>query len=99
MTYEQKFAALGAISFNPALHMRKPGDWYVSLSGVERKEGGCLSSGCVSEATPEMAVESKWAWAINPNHYLVINAMRDNRRAVRWNGFMWEDVDEHQLSA
>ncbi len=94
MTYEQKFAALAAISPRPALHMRKPGDWYVSLSSVERKEGACLSSGCVSEATPEAAVEAKWDWATDQRYYLVINAMRDNSRAVKWNGFMWEDVNE-----
>jgi hypothetical protein len=96
MTYEQKFAALGALWFAPALHMQKPGDWYVLWTGVERREGGCLSSGCVSEATPELAVEAKWEWATDPRYYLVINAMRDNRRAVKWNGFMWEDVDEHK---
>ncbi len=96
MTYEQKFAALAALSPRPVIHMRKPGDWYVLMSGVERKEGGCLSSGCVSEATPSLAVEAKWLWATDPKYYLVINAMRDNRRAVKWNGFMWEDVDEHQ---
>ena len=96
MTYEQKFAALGALCFAPALHMRKPGDWYVSMLGVERKEGPCLSGGCISEPTPEAAVDAKWEWAIDPRYYLVINAMRDKRRAVRWNGFMWEDVDEHR---
>jgi len=94
MTYEQKFAALAAISPHPALHMRKPGDWYVLMPGVERKEGVCLSNGCVSQPTPELAVEEKWNWATDPNYYLVINAMRENRRAVKWNGFMWEDVDE-----
>jgi hypothetical protein len=96
MTFEQKIMACQAIgSFS--LRMRRPGDWYVDHSCVEKTNGSILDGGCVTEAsTPEAAVEQHWAWLTNlkPNQTIVVNAnaWRDNRRELRWNGFIWEDA-------
>jgi hypothetical protein len=96
MNWEQKCMAIQALTgfFGFALSIRKEGDWYVSYSGLERCEGSCLSSGCCNGKTPQEAVEACWKWATNPHYYMVVHAYDPNRRAVRWNGFMWEDVDE-----
>ena len=92
MTYEQKFFAIKSLDRDAAIMIRRPGDWYVFLRNTERKEGGCLSSGCGSGATPEDAVDVMWEWATDPKHHLVVNAMSDDRKEYRWNGFMWEAV-------
>lgn len=94
MTYEQMMYALKAICNDVSVGIRRPGDWYVTMQNVERKENGCLSSGCDSGKSPECAITSRWIWATSSEHYLVINAYKANRRAVKWNGFMWEDVEE-----
>jgi hypothetical protein len=77
--------------------MRKIGDWYVNHVGVERREGSLLSSGCVSGAgTPEEAVEQHWTWLTDPKYYLILGAYLEQRQAVRWNGFMWKEVEEEK---
>jgi hypothetical protein len=98
MTWIEAYKALSALCHvgDVAIRMDVNSNWYVSLSSVERKEGGCLSSGGSHEATIEQAVMKKWHWAIDPQYYLVINAMLPSRRAVRWNGFMWQDVQEEK---
>lgn len=97
MTWEQKFAALGALArmcTDVSLFMRKPGDWGVLIPHVERKEGAVLSGGGLNGKDPESAVESAWQWATDSKFYLVIKAFNATRRAVKWNGFMWVDVEE-----
>ncbi len=42
--WEQKFAALQAISSDISLRMRRPGNWYVSMRGVEVGGNGLLTS-------------------------------------------------------
>lgn len=94
MTWEQKFAACMALS--PAtLHMRKPGDWYVSQN-VEIKNGIMLMGEYGNGRTPEEAVSEHFAKLTNlqSNQYLVVNAYSDDRIAVRWNGFMWAPITE-----
>ena len=41
--------------------------------------------------TPLDAVAALFAIYAAPGTRVVLNAMRSNRREVRWNGFMWED--------
>lgn len=96
MTTNQKMLALQALadSWDAAVMIRKDGSWYVHLSHVERKEGGVISSGCGTAATPDEAIDQCWAWATDPKYYMVRNAHGDDRRAFRWNGFMWEEVRE-----
>jgi hypothetical protein len=74
---------------------RKPGDWYVNQD-VEVKDGGILIGTYGNGATPEEAIEDHWRvlTEIPRGHYLVVRAFDNLRRAVRWNGFMWEDVKE-----
>jgi hypothetical protein len=100
MNYEQKFQAMVSLipfSGSAAIHMRKPGDWYFSLPGVEIKQGGCLLSAHGNGTTPEAAVNDLWQQytTIPKEQYLVINSYGENRRAIKWNGFMWEDVHEN----
>lgn len=96
MTWQHKALAIKSLTglFGFSLNMRGVGDWYVSANGVHRKEGGCLSGGFTSGKTPDEAVEQWWDWATDPGYYLVTSNRDGQRRAVKWNGFMWEDVDE-----
>lgn len=93
MTWEQKLEALQALG-QISLEMSRPGDWYLSYT-FERKEGDLLSSECVSNAkTPEEAVNQCWEWATDENFYIVIDAHRETREAVAWNGYRWARVHE-----
>jgi hypothetical protein len=97
LTWLLKFKIIRALtSGETSLLMRDDGSWYLHQSGVERKEGGCLSGGCDSGRSPEEATEQHWKWITDPKYYIVIGAMSEQRRAVRWNGFMWEDVVEEK---
>ena len=96
MDWQQKAAAIQALAGwqNFALKMRGPENWYVQHSGLEQKEGGLLSDGPQHGKTPEDAVNQCWDWMTDPEYYLVWSTYRDSRRAVRWDGFMWENVNE-----
>jgi len=97
MDWQQKAQALAALAdpMSFSLCLREDGSWYVRL-GVERKEGGCLSSGCQNGKTPEEAIEQCWEWAIDPQFYLIKNACSDNRKAYKWTGFMWKEIEERE---
>lgn len=96
MTWEEKLAACKAIGSEIGLRMRKPGDWYVDHCGVEVKEGSMLASRYGNGPTPQAAAEDHWTQLteLTPREYIVLDAGRSTRRAVRWNGFMWQDVQE-----
>lgn len=93
--WQQRFAALKALG-SASLEMRKPGDWYVHLSGAEIKRGAILYSGLTRSkiaSCPAEAVDQ--AFEEFASQVVVIHAMdRARRRLVRWNGFMWEDVPD-----
>lgn len=94
MEWEDLLQALCALDRDTCLRMRKPGDWYVSHH-IEVGGDGCLSGIYGNGASPELAVLDDWAklvTSLRPDRFLVIDAMRDTRRQVRWNGYMWEDV-------
>ena len=95
LTWQQKAQAILALvdpgNFN--LRVRDNGTWYVN-AGIERKEGSCLAGGLIQAAGPVEAIEAYWVWLTHPTLYLVLGAYTENRRAVRWNGFMWQDVQE-----
>lgn len=94
MTWEQMFAAIQAIG-EASLRMRKPGDWFVEQRSTEKKERGSsvIGSAYGNGATPEDAVRDHWRVLtdLKPNEIIVIDSMRDTRRHVRWNGYMWAD--------
>lgn len=95
LTFEhimQACSALGDIS----IHMRKPGDWYVSHR-VEVRSGSILEGRYGNGVSPIDAIHDHWKklTELKPHEYIVLNAMgADIRRAFRWNGFMWQEVEE-----
>jgi hypothetical protein len=99
MTWEQKFQAIASLLVfkgDASLHMREPGNWYTSFKGLEIKSRGTLSSIGAIGTTPEKAVEYTWdnVTKLDSDQYVVRGAYATDRRAFRWNGFMWEDVLE-----
>jgi|ERR1700743_251330 len=98
MDWETKLAALNALS-ECELKMRKPGDWYVSQS-IEIKDKSVLKSVCGNGVTPAKAVEDHWTQATEPasHEYVIARHYWEGevykRDAVRWNGFMWDRVEE-----
>ena len=97
MTYEQKFVALQALLVfdgSAAVHMRKPGDWYVSLPGVNRRKEHLTESvhvlGC---KTPEDAIDKYFESATKQEWPLEIDTRNGKKRLVKWNGFMWADAE------
>lgn len=96
LTWEQKFSALQSLlifSGSAALCMRKPGDWYVHLPGVNQRQKHVTSGGLQSGKTPVDAVEQAFDWATAQDFPLEIDNRGGGKRLVKWNGFMWADVD------
>lgn len=102
MEWQQKAAALAAlcelrIKFRPAeWRIGGPEPWYVEQQ-IEVKDGSILCGTYGNGFTPEEAILDHWQKLVTDlprDQYLVVRAYRDERRAVRWNGFMWEDVPE-----
>lgn len=99
LTFKQKAQALDALCEGElSLHLDCHGNWYTGLGHVEIKDGSCLQSTTGDHAsTPQEALENTWKLVTNlPNkQYLVRNAYdKKKRRAFRWNGFMWAEVQE-----
>jgi len=95
LTWEQKFAALRAIS-EVSLKMRGPGNWYVS-DHIEIGGDGFLSGVTQAAATPEEAVQDAWNQLVvdlPSDRHLVIGGNSRTRQCYRWNGFMWETVEQ-----
>lgn len=99
LTWEQKLVALNVLA-KCTLEMRKPGDWWV-YQQVEKKVGTVLEAIFGEGIGPEEAVE--WHWKqmtqdVKEGEYLVTYGMdREKRKAHKWNGFMWEPVDEKRM--
>jgi hypothetical protein len=95
MTWKDKLAKLRELT-KTTVHRRTSGSCYVSGYGREtQEEGRCgLLSDGGNGITPEAAVEDDWnriaglpSWK-----YIVLDAMGDNRRHVRWDGTKWVDL-------
>lgn len=103
MDWEQKLQALNAVA-ECHLIMRKPGDWYVSQS-VDVKNGSVLEGRYGNGSTPEEAVNEHWQelTELDRGQYIVGRTYLDGevtkRMAVRWNGFMWDHVEEKPKAA
>lgn len=94
LTWEQKvkaMQALGTVEF----FMREPGDWSCSVLSVNVKDGCMLTSNPSSGSDPAAAASKRWdnLTKLARGQYLVVSKA-GVRRAVKWNGFMWEDVEE-----
>lgn len=95
---EQQFQILQSLlifSGAASIHMRKPGDWYMLLPGVGRREKNAICSGGVSGKTPEEAVQKMFDWATGQEFPMEIKTVNDTSRLVRWNGFMWAEEREN----
>lgn len=99
MHWEYKLKALNALS-ECSLKMRGPGDWYVSQN-VDIKDSSIMRSICGNGLDPAGAVDDHWKQAteeLQSHEYLVAKQYWDGevskRTAVRWNGFMWDHVQE-----
>lgn len=99
MHWQEKAAALDALA-EISLKVRGPGDWYVSQD-VQIKDDCVLRGEYGNGATPEDAVLDHWKRLVEDigGLYLIARTKADNRRAVRWNGFMWTDVPEPKREA
>lgn len=101
MNWEQKLLALQAIAFalGCSLKMRSPGDWYVSLDGIDIKKGNMLIGAYGNGSNPEEAVNATWdryVTNISAEECVAITTLTNDgrkRRYVRWNGYMWCDVE------
>lgn len=98
LTWEQKLEAMNTLAECRIL-MRKPKDWYIIQPGVEIKHNGMLGSVRGDGIGPFEAVTNKWnaMTILEPGEYIVIHAMREDRQAFKWNGFMWERINEKQM--
>ena len=75
--------------------------WYVSQK-IDIKDGGCLVGSYGNGNTPQEAIEDHWevlTTKLNRDQYIVVRGLSDERKAVRWNGFMWADVPEPKRDA
>ncbi len=101
MTWEQKLQACQALtsSIETKIHMREPGNWYVSQSGVDILGKHTTSTIGGGGNTPESAVESHFkALTVALKHGDCVQVRYGGKtRTVRWNGFMWADVDPASL--
>lgn len=87
--------ALGRLTVQPVAN-----GWSAHCSRVEVRRRGFLASAVGFGHTPDAAIEALWRHLVDEidGEYLVIEAMTDKRRAVRWNGFMWESATEEAAS-
>jgi len=94
MKWEEKLQAIRSLDSEVLLRMYAPGDWGV-FTGIEIGGDGILTGAFGKGTTPEEAVLDLWRLIVTelkPGAVLVIRAYSPNRREVRWNGFMWEDL-------
>lgn len=70
--------------------------WYLTVSGLEIKDGPFLRGICEHRLGRGAAIYAFWnkVTDLPKDQYLVIDAYQTTRRAYRWNGFMWEHVNE-----
>lgn len=101
MDWQQKAEALACLAELAVCFREKqwriggPEPWYIQQS-IDIRDGGCLHGAYGNGYTPQEAIENHWRRLVDelpPDKYLVVRN-GDKRRAVRWNGFMWQDVPE-----
>lgn len=89
-TWEDRLAALQALS-DASLRMRKPGDWYVSMSQTSISDGFMLSSGAGNGSTPAEAVEDIWQRYTNlPEGQVIAIGYPPERTNAVWDGTGWK---------
>ena len=107
MDWQQKAEALASLTELAICFREKQwrigGDepWYVQQK-IDIRDGCCLHGAYGNGYTPQEAIEDHWKRLVDDlssDQYLVIEAAADKRRAVRWNGFMWQDMPEPKREA
>jgi hypothetical protein len=104
MNWKEKIEALASLESDIAIRYRPEGTvcagnqdhiWYITQS-VDVKKGSILHGRYGNGETPEEAIEDHWnrLTELEEDEYLVIHAGAMNRKAVKWNGFMWKEVKE-----
>lgn len=103
MTWEEKFKALYSLGQyeGAKIILDAYGKFMCTVNRANVREGnrmGFLVGKCHGHAdTIQEAVEKCWEYCteLGVGEYLVIGYDKDDgRRAVKWNGYMWEDVKE-----
>lgn len=102
-TPEQIMKALAALKAGEPViaYAALPGAWHCRVPHAEIKHRSVLTGLSAYGANPEHAVRVLWEviTALPDDSYIVIYAAGGpQRRAVRWNGFMWEPVIELGLT-
>lgn len=108
MDWQEKAAALAGLTELAVCFREKqwriggPEPWYVQQRIYIKDD--CVLRGVYGNGdTPQEAIEDHWKHLVTElpaNQYLVICASdSERRRAVRWNGFMWQDVPEPKRDA
>lgn len=74
------------------------GEWYMTVKGVEVKDTPSTAKGLGgSGKTADEAVSDCWKNAttrLDASQYLVVDGLKDTRKAYRWNGTRWAPVTE-----
>jgi len=95
MDYQMKALALNTLS-PLTIHIRGIDDWYTTFH-VEIKKGGVLEGCCGNGKGPQQSIEDLWQKCVDglqPGEYLVIDAYGPNRKAYKWNSFLWSPITE-----
>jgi hypothetical protein len=103
MNIDQKIALLHAIGGLHRFDVRTSDlkSWSAGVRGLVVKDGRVLSSTWGRGDSPEAAVSDLWEnVTIRAQHpsYLVVDADSDERKALRWNGSWWAEIDEARVS-
>lgn len=95
MGWEKKIEALKCLG-EVDLYMHEPGRWAIRVKKMEIKQGKMIGSIHGMGASPQHAVNNLWDQLMNlpSNQYIVIDALGDNRKAFKWAGFMWKEIEE-----
>lgn len=69
---------------------------FLTMSGVEKTDGNFARSIGGTGATLDEAVKELWdeATSYGKDDRVIVNGLRNNRTAYRWNGFMWTPFTE-----
>jgi hypothetical protein len=100
MTPEQIVTALDALGEDLVVHCNGERAW-VAFRGVEIANGTALEGVMGRGQTINAAIQDLWdkIRSLPADRWLVLGAHSDNRRAVRWNGFMWAPYIEPRSAA
>jgi hypothetical protein len=109
LTFEQKVVAIQSLlnvgnsitwHYNTHGFGAEEPDWYCHADRLEISDGAILRAVMGHGATAELALDGMWTEmaGLKGDERIVINSYRDDRRSVRWNGFMWEPFTELHLT-